>query len=80
MPRREPPVLFSADLADCAALGGMTAVDAAALFLDALRRAGATIVNTSVVDVAPVVAAHRWCRRERLSDSIVPADPSKGSL
>ena len=40
------PALFSADLAGCAALPALAGDEVAELFIDALGRAGATIVNT----------------------------------
>jgi S-adenosylmethionine decarboxylase len=40
------PALFSADLSSCAALPVLAGDEVAELFIDALGRAGATIVNT----------------------------------
>lgn len=40
------PALFSADLSGCAALPVLAGDEVAELFIDALGRAGATIVNT----------------------------------
>src|SRR3979409_567733 len=45
METRVPPALYSADLAECAALAGLAANEIAAAFCAALRRAGATVVQ-----------------------------------
>jgi S-adenosylmethionine decarboxylase len=41
-----PPVLYSADLSDCAAISQLTESEIAEMFALALRSAGATIVHT----------------------------------
>jgi S-adenosylmethionine decarboxylase len=44
--RNVSPASFSADLSGCAALSVLAAVEITDLFIEALRRAGATIVKT----------------------------------
>jgi S-adenosylmethionine decarboxylase len=45
MKGHEPPVLYSVDLRDCAALAGLEPEEISATFVTALERAGATVVQ-----------------------------------
>lgn len=46
VPAQESPVLYSVDLAACAALGSLHADEIVRLFTSALERAGATVVGS----------------------------------
>jgi S-adenosylmethionine decarboxylase len=45
MPAHHQPVLYSADLSDCSAIAGLAPESVTATFVEALQKAGATVVR-----------------------------------